>query len=397
MEFHYLQLLGYLNLEIMHQIRNHIFFIILITVFSSCIEPYSPNYGGQTTPKFVVYGQITDQEGYQTVSISKSSTIGSPKYNPLSYCAVKITDSNGNTFNLNEFEAGNYRVWMAQEFLNPGTSYQVDILNSSGVEILSDFDQMPESSEIDSIYYIRKDIPTTNPQKPLKGVQFYVDLDARNTNSHFYRWEITETWEHHAAYPKIWYWNMSSIIKVTPPDFSKFYCWSTQKIGNIYTLSTENLIENRYKMLPFHFVDNLSQRLTYCYSLLVNQFGLSEPAFRYWDKLRINSNDQGGLYGTQPLRIKGNLKSTTNPDLEILGFFSASSKRTKRIFVRNVENLELYYLECGSRMIERGDLNKEEPVYLIDVPEQGLRIIEDLCVECNKYGGSLVKPDYWPY
>jgi hypothetical protein len=190
---------------------------------------------------------------------------------------------------------------------------------------------------------------------------------------------------------------MRSIIKVTPPDYSKFYCWSTEKVRNIYTLSTENLAQNRYRLFPFHFVDNLSQRLTYCYSLLVNQVGLSEPAYRYWDKLRVNSNDQGGLYGTQPLRIKGNLKSNTNPELDILGFFSASAVKTKRIFVQNVENLELCYPQCDSRLIEPGELDREEPKYLLEVPQAGLQIIEAACVECNIHGGSLVKPDYWPY
>ncbi len=380
----------------MHRIKDIFILSTFFLFLSSCIEPYSPNMGGEASAKYVVYGQITDQEGYQTISISMSSTIGEPQNNPLTGCEVKIIDNNSHEFKLDEFEKGNYRVWMAKEYLIPGNSYQVNILTSLGVEIVSDFDQMPKCPEIDSIYYIRKDIPTSNPNKPMQGIQFYVDIDGGNTNCHYYRWEITETWEHHAVYPKIWYWNTRNIIRFTPPDYSKFLCWTTQPVRNIYTLSTENLVENRFKMLSFHFVDNQTQRLTYCYSLLVHQFGLSEPGFRYWDKLRINSTEQGGLYGTQPQRIKGNLKCITDPELEILGFFSASSLRTKRIFVQNVENLDRYYLQCNSRLIEPGELTREAPEYLLDVPGAGLQIIEAACVECNILGGSLVKPYYWP-
>ena len=78
----------------------------------------------------------------------------------------------------------------------------------------------------------------------------------------------------------------------------------------------------------------------YGYSLLINQFALSEAAFSYWDQLRINSVNQGGLYEKQPLSIKGNLHNNTNPDQEVLGFFSASSVKSKRIFVKAVKNFE---------------------------------------------------------
>lgn len=379
----------------MRQVKYILFWTFLISVFSSCIEPFSPDFRGQSTIKYVVYGEITDQEGYQTVSVSMTSTINKPKYNPLIGCKVKITDDQGNVFNLDETNGGNYRVWMGKEHLNPGSSYQVDVLTQSGVEIVSDFDQMPECPEIDTIYYVRKNVPTTDPEKPLQGIQFYLDLDGRNTNSHFYRWDITETWEHHAAYPKTLYWNGRNFISYNPPDYSMFYCWSTQNVGTIFTLSTKDLVENRFSRFPFHFVDNMTQRLTYGYSLLVKQYALSEPAYIYWDKLRINSNEQGGLYEVQPLRIKGNLKSTTNPNLEILGFFNASPLRTKRIFVRNVENLERYYLICTAGA---GPIIIDEPKYL--VPSEGGRgshTVEDVCVECNVYGGTNVKPDYWPY
>ncbi|RPH32785.1 MAG: DUF4249 family protein, partial [Bacteroidales bacterium] len=58
----------------MHLIRYFLFFSILISAFSSCIEPYSLDIGDQANEKYVVFGQITDQEGYQTVLISKTSS-----------------------------------------------------------------------------------------------------------------------------------------------------------------------------------------------------------------------------------------------------------------------------------------------------------------------------------
>jgi len=54
---------------------------------------------------------------------------------------------------------------------------------------------MPKCPEVDSVYYLRKDIFTDIPGEVAKGIQFYVDLDGGDINSHYFRWELIETWE----------------------------------------------------------------------------------------------------------------------------------------------------------------------------------------------------------
>jgi len=145
-------------------------------------------------------------------------------------------------------------------------------------------------------------------------------------------------------------------------------------VKNIYTLSTNLLAENKFKHMPLHFVDNYSsQRLKYGYSLLVRQYSLSDEAYKYWDKIRINTNEQGGLYAKQPLAIKGNLKNLTFPDQQVLGFFGASEVKSKRIFIRKVENLPCEYIDC-------------EPETKPELQ----------CVDCLSVGGTNVKPYFWP-
>lgn len=347
-------------------IRNKNIFIvvILLSVFSSCIGFFHPNLGNEATAKFVVDGQITDKEGFQTVLVSMTSTTEKPNYNPLSYCKVTIIDNQGNVFNLKESPSikGSYSAWIGKAYLKPGNSYHVKVVTASGIEIVSDFDQMPECPKVDSIYYIRKDIPTRNPDIFTQGIQFYIDLDVENTNSHYYRWNLTETWEHHAFLPR---------------SIAKSVCWTTKDVKNIYILSTKNLIQNKFLRYPLHFVDNKTARLNFCYSLLVNQFALSEAAYIYWDNLRKNSNEQGGLYNAQPLTVEGNLKSITNPDLKVLGFFSASSVKSKRIFVQNVPKLILFQEIC--------EPDPQTNTYSIG------------CTECDYISGTTTKPNFWPY
>jgi hypothetical protein len=113
------------------------------------------------------------------------------------------------------------------------------------------------------------------------------------------------------------------------------------------------------------------------YSLLVNQYSLSRPAYNFWEKMRMNSQDQGGLYESQPVQITGNLHNLSDPSTSILGFFGASGKTSKRIFVSEVEGLPYLYVDC---------LPVVWPV--IANPE---------CKECTAVPGSKnVKPGYWP-
>lgn len=378
----------------MNQNISILYVVILVSGSSSCIEFFHPDLDSSSGAKYVVDGQVTDQEGYQTVSVSMTSSMEKPNFNPVSFCDVNIIDNQGNTFQLKESikERGFYSVWMGKDNIKPGISYQVKIMTPTGVEIVSDFDQLQECPKIDSVYYIRKDYPTPDPDKTIQGLQFYIDFKI-NTKSQFFRWEVIETWEHHAVYPITWYKDANgNFIKYNPyPNYSKFTCWTTEKVKNIFTLSTENVTQSNFTMKPLNYVGNQTQRLTYCYSMLVNQYAVSESAFKYWEVLRKNSEDQGGLYNTQPIRIKGNLRSTANPDLEVLGFFCANSVRSKRIFVLRPTDIDVLFPSCAPPSIYTDDHYKIEDDEGKPIP------VGDGCVECYYLSGTTVKPNYWPY
>lgn len=377
-------------------------FLILAIMLPSCIMTYEPHIDSKNINKFVVSGQVTDNSDYQTVSVSTASPIGDPQYIPVSGCYVRIFDDKGNEFVMQEAEVGIYKGRIERNYLTPGTSFKVEILTSDGINIDSDFDQMSECPVVDSVYYIRKEIQTNIRNQITRGLQFYIDLNCGNINSHFFRWEVIETWEYHVDFPREWYYD-GTIHHIYPPDYSRKVCWSTKLVKNIYTLSTQDLVENKYYMLPLNFVDNHTSRLMYGYSLLINQIAMSEAAYSYWDQLRINSSEQGGLYEKQPLSIRGNLHNNTNPDQVVLGFFSASSVKSKRIFVRDVENFAFDFTTyCSPDTLRVGGLHSidpsEYPAFL-----EGNKIkyfpiqLSQYCVDCMSLGGTTIKPDFWPY
>jgi hypothetical protein len=225
----------------MHRIRN--ISIIFILLLFGCIKPYDPKIESNKENKYVVSGRITDVEGWQEVEVSLSSPIESPEYIPVSHCAVYILDDKGNKFWLTEFEPGNYHVWMGKELLAPGRAFKVMVV-PPGREILeSGFDTMPNCPQLDSVYYSIKELPTTDPEKYLRVMQFYIDLNAEGNYSQYYKWEVTETWEYHAAHPAQFYYD-GTFHEIIPPDYTIYVCYTTSMVKNVFTVSTKGLSQN---------------------------------------------------------------------------------------------------------------------------------------------------------
>ncbi len=383
----------------MHRNKYIFLFLCIGILFSSCVKSYQPDINSNETNNYVVLGQLTNQEGFQEVSISKAASVGAPKVLPVKNCTVYILDDKGNTYMMNEYSSGIYHVYMSQSDLQAGTSYQLDIITKDGTEIISSFDKMPEVPDVDSVYFLRKDIPTNNPGYPTKGIQFYIDYNGSSSGSPYVKWDLEETWEYHTEYPIEAYYDGSTHY-LTPYDYTRHICWKTTVVDDIFTLSTQNLGGNKYKMFPLHFVDNHSSRLAYGYSLLIKQLSLSQAAYIYWDKVRINHNSNGGLYQQQPLTIKGNLVNKTRPNEEVLGYFNASSVKTKRIFVQNVAGLDMDFSNfCGGPMkLEIGwqeGGTPEHPIYLV-VVDNSYMWVDEFCVDCLLQKGINVKPNFWP-
>lgn len=383
----------------MHQIKNIIPILALVLLFA-CIKPYNPLIEGDASSRLVVSGRITDTEGWQEVSISLSSPIENAAYIPVPGCEVKILDDKGNIFPLPENSEGTYRAWIGQEYLVPGTAYKVSVLTPEGETVESSYDTLMQGASLDSVYYAIEEIPTSDPDVNLRGLQFYVDLNATESDSRYYRWEIAETWEIHAARLMEYYYD-GRFHQIIPPDDSYKVCYSNMMVRNIYILSTRNLSQNVFHQNPLHFVDGHTPRLGILYSILVSQQSLSESTFKYLEVVRANSAGFGGLYEKQPFSIKGNLVNLTNPEKDVLGYFYATSESSKRYFYKDIEGLELDFPSgCHEGPLPMtgwaGFKKWTYPVYYYYTDAGELLILDDQCVDCRLLGGKTTKPDFWP-
>lgn len=368
-------------------------------MLTSCITPFDPDIKTSELNKYFVSGGINDQSEIQTVTISLTSPVTAPRFIPVTGCEIVITNQNGNEFRMTGYGEGIYRCRIDSTLLVEGASFRIEIITPDGTRIESDYDMINECPDIDQVYYRRKNI--ISGSQVMQGIQFYVDLQAQDFESRFFRWELTETWEYHVPYPREWYYD-GTVHHIFPPDYSRKICWKTAPVRNIYTLSTLGLSENRYEMLPLHFVDNKSPHLVYGYSLLINQFSMSAAAYAYWDQMRINSSEQGGLYEKQPFSVTGNLHNITNPSNDVLGYFGAYSVKSKRIFISDVEGLDIEFNPiCTPMVLEKGLIEiypEDYPAFLYG-DEHGFQLVflGPECVDCMSFGGTIIKPEFWPW
>jgi len=381
--------------------KNLIIPLFIFIWLGGCIEPFTPNID-KSEESLVIDGQITDQEGYHYIHISRTAPYNDPQKIPEPDCQVEVVDNYGNIFEFYESDSGVYKQWLPEDFLNIGTQYKVNVITADGNNYESDFDELLSPSPlIDNLYYEIEARETYDPDDPIYGIQFYIDVNASNDYSRNYRWELEETWEYEAAYRIQYYWDGNIVHPVNDPFFL-FRCWSTEPIRKIYTATTRHSNSNTINKFPLLYVSNQSNRLKIKYSLLVKQYSLNNTAYDYWFEIQKQSQESGGLYETQPERIRGNIYNVNDHEELVLGFFNASSVTQKRIFVSEPFNFRIHSANCYLEIINRtSQLRKFRlyPVYMISLARMGVGLPYGVgfgtCFDCTNGGGKTERPDFW--
>jgi hypothetical protein len=380
--------------------------VIILTgvLVSSCIERYYLEEHSSLIRRIVVDAVINDQDTLQKIILSKTASPERPSYVPLSGCSVSVTDIQNNLFTFQELEddPGIYAGVIPANRLQPGNRFKMNFTTADGEEYESAYDELTACPPIDSVYYEYDSIPTADPDIQTDGIRFYLDFEPSGEYGRYYRWQLEETWEYHSTWPITMYY--AGRIYIVTPDYSYFYCYKTMQVKEFYILSTSDLVSNRYDRFRLHFVDNLTQKLMHKYSLLIKQYSMTEEAYAFWLDLSRNNQESGGLFDSQPVRVRGNVINVNDPDEIVLGYFGVSSVKSKRIVFSDVPELSFEKVPfCDPRKFEER-LQRFGPalwpVYLLyyNDPNTGKRtlgIADPECFDCRLLGGTTEKPDYW--
>ena len=129
-------------------IKTICIFTFTILMFSSCQKVINVNLNSAAT-KYVITGNVTDQPGPYTVSVTQTKDFSANNtFTGISNAAITITDSNtGQTDTLVLASAGRYQTHMLTGI--PGHTYQLSV--AIGNDKFQSSSSMPQPVAIDSM------------------------------------------------------------------------------------------------------------------------------------------------------------------------------------------------------------------------------------------------------
>lgn len=363
----------------------------------SCIIPYV-NEDVENPNILSITGSLIKGEAVQQVEIYKTTSLNNPIPHSMEGCQVRVRDELDNEFIFTDRKQGRYTAEIPDDALVYERSYKLTVTAPSGLVYESDFETLHRNTDIDSVYWKLDQEGQAYSDEHFWGYQYYVDIVAPDTNSRYYRWDLTETYEYTSSGP------LSYIIvveenelKLVYPEYELEYyrCWATERIPGPFVTSTSNLSANEKKQIPLHFVSNRTEKLKIMYSLLVEQYALSEGAYRFWKQNGASVNETSVLFNSQPAQPITNIHCMDDPTERVLGYFWAAAKTERRIFTPRDGSLVVRDFNCEIYVYDPFEHRKKPRYIWDDSIAQILYTGEPACFDCRLRGGVLEKPDFW--
>ncbi|HPE57350.1 MAG TPA: DUF4249 domain-containing protein [Bacteroidales bacterium] len=370
---------------------------LVFTVLTACVEEYWPEIEKYDN-LLVVDGIMTNARGAIIVKLSRSASLDQSVFIPETEASLSITDNIGNQITLQEKDPG---IYLSDSTTQPmaGRSYQLNIQLANGESYESETELLQEPIKISQVTWEEELKPGHELLHDIEGYQFYIDSKEAIKDSSFLMWSLLETYKYKSDFKiQIYY---DGEIKPFPRPDSLQTCWKTERVSQLFTGRTDGLNQPVIRHFPLHYVDTETRKLYIRYSLLVNQYTLTESAWNFWEQVKIQSEEQGGLYQTQPYRIVGNIKNINDPDEAVLGQFTVAGTDTMRVFVPRAP-LNYYYEKC---ILSEADIEnfsaitefppESWPIYATTSPEGAAALPLQECLDCRLKGGTIQEPVFW--
>ena len=380
----------------------------LFFLFDRCVEPFLPALEeNDTVNLLVVESLITDEPGAFGVRLSSTFPVYSYRnivndYVPVSGAEVQIIDDGGNTYLLFENDPGWYETEDKDLKGIPGFTYTLFINTTDGNQYESSPVLMLDGPEIDQVHH--KQVQRTHFDQATaykeNWLNIMVDTRAPGDNITYFKWDFEETWEFEMpGYVTV---NHGNDAGDPPPswesidiDAEKKYCWTSDFSSAILIKSTVDNPSNEINNFVIQSIGPPDDRLNKKYSILVKQYVVSWDMYNFFKRLRESNEETGGIYEKTPAQIIGNIQCCNGVDVA-LGYFMASTAKTKRIFIDPSQ----HSVAKGTAYGGCGWTSKRPryfTVYLYGTFDNGTSnaySTNKYCTDC-RLRGTNEEPDFW--
>jgi hypothetical protein len=360
---------------------------LFIALVAGCTVEFLPETD-ESQDLLVVDGMITNNNQVHRIRLSRSTPVGSPLGSkPVKGAVVTIKDENGIVTTLTESPDGTYCTDSTEFTGRPGGKYSlsIEINNTSYATDLIEMKPVPPMSDL---YYEKVPLVSSSDTNYLEeGCRIYIDTYDPSGECLYFRWDYEETWEYQIPY--------NVINKI---------CYVSENSDEVLIKNTSLYSQAKVTKFPVLSISNETDRLKETYSILVNQYSLTEEEYDFWDRVQSVSQNVGNLYDITPMAISGNIRCITNPKETVLGYFSVSAVTQERLFIHeHFYGLPGFFIYCATdtarvTLPETG-LNTEYWViedYSDEVPPFWVITDYKECADCTTRGTSIMPP-YWQH
>ena len=275
-----------------------------------------------------------------------------------------------------------------------------------GHDYESSWQSVTPAPEIDSLSYLK------DPERS----RFNITLSMHSKKGSFFKWTYIEDWEYHVDYhatyiyhpPERGWWGVNgygTIEELVPPD-NIYYCYGHEESSEILTFSTEKQTDDRFVDLEFRKIPRDDIKISFYYRIKVFLEALDKEAYTYWENMKTNSEYNGNLFAPTPSEMVGNIRCLQDPDELVIGYISATQRAQKTLFL---DAADIQFYKRNEPYVEPVLLTPAD-WYQYYTRERFLPYSSEMphdtsqtywaparCVDCRERGGTLTKPDDWPF
>ncbi|MDA1120504.1 MAG: DUF4249 domain-containing protein [Bacteroidetes bacterium] len=358
---------------------------IVISGFFGCIQEIELELGKVSS--LVINGEISNEPGPYKVKLSYSTGFNENSlFVPIDprvlKAEVKIVDDLGNEEVLNEIGDGKYITTIGGIQGTIGRTYMLMITLNNGEKYESLPERLKSPVPIDNVgFEFASEAILSNSGENLSSesrLKFNVSFTDPPEGKNYYRWRYEEVYEVIAPLAD----SLMATFQFFPPDCLFCpppiikRCWG-KDFDNEYLYVESDLFFNGRSVTALEILSMpITRKLLIKYSVLVKQYSISEGAYNYWNNLKGQISNTGTIFETPNFQILGNIRSTSNSDEAVLGYFGVNSVSEKRIFI---DNQEVPYAIVGLACPP------------LDGTPPGA-----LCTNCTAGGASQFIPSFWP-
>jgi hypothetical protein len=305
----------------------------------------------------VVDGLISDEPGPYQVRLFRSSTLTENLDQPVmeTKASVRIIDDGNVVTEMVESMPGIYVTDPDDLVGQKGRTYQLKITTSDGVEFESLHETLMPAGNIDSLYFIfQSDILNANDAtQPQDAVAIFVDASGdQEYPTGLSRWRSTGIYEVH-TFPEL-RTKMENEMPVPNPlpcsghinvdnelvqveDCSCCDCWVYEYNDQAIVSKNRFVNNNQFKSVSIAQIPVDTWRFYKKYHIEVEQLSVSESVYEFWKRLEGQQAGTGSIFQPNAVRIEGNIRCVSDPDIEVFGVFSASAVVRRSMFIHRYD------------------------------------------------------------